>query len=352
MSSPYDKSALRKQRTDLWVGLFVFLGLAFMGALVVRFGSFSDRLRDTYYLYVTYPDAGDIVRGAPVRLGGAKVGVVSGSPVLNDDYTGVKITLEIHREKRIPVGSKFSVSSSGLMGDLYIRIKSPAKPSGKYFKEGASIKGDSAGGLDKLQEEAGELSDQVKVMMADISKAVQAMDKTLSKIDNGLLSDENVGNFKDILADLKETGENFKESSAKLGPLLDTGKEAAEEVKEAAKGAKVAFAKAGETFDTTKEVIKKAEPAMEKLDPTITELKETLAKINAALDKVTQGPGTAAALISDKELKDNLESFISNLNKHGILRYKNDNETEKVTPDKPKSDSSPSGFKKWFSKKR
>ncbi|MCF6313356.1 MAG: MlaD family protein [Verrucomicrobiales bacterium] len=346
MSNTYDQTAIRKQRTDLWVGLFVFLGLAIMGALVVQFGRFSDRMRETYFLYVTYPDAGNILRGAPVRLGGAKVGVVAEDPQLNADFIGVKVTLEIHQDKKIPAGSHFAIASSGLMGDLYIRIKSPEEVTGKYFEPNAEIKGDSTAGLDEIQAEAGVLSDRAKLMMEDIREAVKSLDKTLKKIDEGMLSDENLANIEATLADLKETGKNFKSASAKLEPLFDKGKEAVEE-------AKTAFVKAGETMDTAKGVIKKAEPAMEKLEPTISELKETLAKANKAIDKITKGDGTAAALISDKQLKNDLESFISNLNEHGILRYKNE-EKKKVSSAKEKtdSDSSRGGLKKWFGRKR
>ncbi len=344
MSNSYDKTALRKQRTDLWVGLFVFMGLAIMGALVVQFGRFSDRLRESYFLYVTYPDAGSLVRGAPVRLGGAKVGVVADAPQLNEDYASVRVPLEIHSNKKIPAGSRFIIASSGLMGDLYIRVKSPEKLTGEYIKPDSEIDGDAATGLDEIQAEAGDLSGRAKLMMEDIRLAVKSLDKTLKKIDEGMLSEENLANFKDTLADLKKTGENFKVASEKLGPLFDKSKEAVVE-------AKVAFKKAGETFNTTKEVVKKAGPALEKLDPTISELKETLAKANAAIDKLTEGDGTTAALISDKELKENLESFISNLNEHGILRYKNDKKDKNATTKKPTTGSSRTGLKKWFSKK-
>ena len=348
MSNTYDKSALRKQRTDLWVGLFVFMGLAIMGALVVQFGRFSDRLRDTYYLYVTYPEAGNLVQGAPVRLGGAKVGVVADAPQLNENYTGVNVQLEIYSNKKIPAGSRFIIASSGLMGDLFVRVKSPPKPTGLYIEADTEIKGDSAAGLDEIQAEAGELSDRAKLMMEDIQLAVKSLDKTLKKIDEGVLSDENLANIKEMLADLKKSGENFKAASTKLEPFLDSGKEVMTEAKEAVTEAKTAFTKAGDTFDTTKGVIKKAEPALEKLEPTITELKETLEKASAAIDKITEGSGTTAALISDKELKENLESLISNLNKHGILRYKNDRASKEEAPKK----SSSSGFRKLFPKKR
>lgn len=353
MSGSYDKAALRKQRTDLWVGMFVFLGLAIMGALIVQFGRFSDRLRDTYYLYVTYPDAGDIIRGAPVRLGGAKVGVVADDPELNLKYTGVTVTLEIHSEKKIPAGSRFSIASSGLMGDRYIRIKSPEVPSGEYIAPDTTIKGYAAGGLDELQAEAGELSDQAKLMMTDIREAVQSLDQLMGKLNNDLLGDQSVAKLKDILEDLKKTSENFKTASEKLEPLLDDGRETVGEAKEAATAAKTAFVKTGETLDAAKEVIKKAEPAVEKLEPTIAELKDTLAKANAAIDKITDGDGTAAALISDSGLKENLESFISNLNQHGVMRYKNDSDAGKDKAAEP-DDSSQSGggLKKWFQRKR
>ena len=105
--------ALRKEKTELLVGLFVLVGLLIMGTLIIQFGRFSERLREKYELTLLFPDGGDIIDGSPVRLGGAQVGIVSDSPILNDDSTGVIIGLEIYDGKKIPVGSDFSIATSG-----------------------------------------------------------------------------------------------------------------------------------------------------------------------------------------------------------------------------------------------
>ena len=50
-----------------------------------------------------------------------------------------------------------------------------------------------------------------------------------------------------------------------------------------------------------------------------------------AIEKVDNGEGTLGALISDKELKEDVQGFVKNLKSKGILRYK-DEETPEEDP--------------------
>lgn len=310
-------SAIRKERTELLVGLFVFFGLAIMGALIVQFGRFSDRLQEKYQISVTFPDASDIREGSPVKLAGQKVGFVSAEPKLNDTFTGVLVPLYIYGDKRVPKGSKFSIGTSGLMGDTYIRIEMPKEPKAEYFVDGDAVKGGTSSGLESLQENAGEVMADIQVAVEDIRVAVQSLDRVFDKIENGLLADENIDNLKGAIASFKKTGENLDKATVKLEPLMDDARATVGE-------AKTTMTKAGATFDRAGEVIGKAEPALEELQPTIAELRSTIANANSAIDKLTEGDGVAAALISDSGVRQDLESFIDKLERFGVLGYPKD----------------------------
>ena len=349
--------ALRKEKTELLVGLFVLVGLLIMGTLIIQFGRFSERLREKYELTLLFPDGGDIVDGSPVRLGGAQVGIVSDSPALNDDSTGVVIGLEIYDGKRIPAGSDFSIATSGLMGDSYIRIVSPKKSTGVFLKPDTTIDGAVGSSLSDFTEQGGDLLDDLGAAVVDIREAVESLNASFQKIDKGVLSPENVGNLNGTLKDFKATGASVKEAGEKLVPAVEKGGEAMDEAKAAVAEIKTAVESAKKTFDTATGVVEKAEPAVEDFAETLAELREAAKGINQAVGQITEGDGVLAALINDGSIKRDLESLISNLNEHGILGYKDDHERREVEArTQPQSEGTATGEKKskssWFGRKR
>ncbi len=315
---------LRKEKTEIYVGLFVLIGLLIMGTLIVQFGRFSDRLREKYEITLLFPDGGDITDGSPVRLGGAKVGVVAGEPTLNADSTGVIIGLEIYDGTVIHAKSRFSIATSGLMGDSFIRIVSPNQPSGNFLEAGAIIDGSAGSSLSDFTEQGGELIDDLSKAVVDIREAVVSLDASFKKFEQDVLSDQNIANLSDTLADFKSTGENIKVASEKFIPAVEKGGEAMDEAKVAVAEIKTAVAAATKTFDTATGIVEKAEPAVDDFGPAIADLRDAIAGINRAVDGITRGDGAAAALIGDTQLRNDLKSLISNLNEHGILGYEND----------------------------
>ncbi len=348
--------ALRKEKTEMYVGLFVLVGLLIMGTLIIQFGRFSERLREKYEVTLMFPDGGDIVEGSPVRLGGAQVGIVSDSPQLNNDSTGVIIALEIYDGKRIPVGSDFGIATSGLMGDSYIRINTPKSPTGDFVEDGAVIDGTAGSSLSDFTEQGGDLLEELSDAVGDIRQAVVSLDASFQKIEQGVLSANNIDNLSGTLEDFKATGTSIKEAGEKLVPAVEKGGAAMDEAKAAVAEIKTAVEAAKITFNTATEVVQKAEPAVEDFGKTLQELREAAAGINAAVGKITSGEGVLAALINDGSVKRDLESLLSNLNEHGILGYENDHEKRQVEArTQPQSDGEATGDKKskssWFRRK-
>src|SRR5436853_5741136 len=104
------------------VGVFVFVGLAMLGALVVQFGRLGEGLKTYYSLTVRFNDASGLLKGSDVLLAGAKIGKVSGGPRMVREGQGVDVPLKIHDYIKIPETSKFTVGSSGLLGDRFVNV--------------------------------------------------------------------------------------------------------------------------------------------------------------------------------------------------------------------------------------
>ncbi len=120
-------------RTEISVGLFLLVGAALVGGVVMKFSGASITGRGGYPIIVEVKDATGIREGVPVRLGGIDIGRVSGMPGLNEDQVLLSIPLEIFPEHRIPEGSTAKVGTSGLMGDSFVRILPPDRPTGSFL---------------------------------------------------------------------------------------------------------------------------------------------------------------------------------------------------------------------------
>src|SRR5204862_7635191 len=107
------------------VGAFVFVGLAMLGALVVQFGRLGEGFRTYYPLTVRFTDASGLLKGSDVLLAGAKIGKVSGGPRMVREGEGVDVPLKIYDYIKIAEGSKFTVGSSGLLGDRFENVVMP-----------------------------------------------------------------------------------------------------------------------------------------------------------------------------------------------------------------------------------
>ena len=104
------------------VGIFVFAGLAMLGALVVQFGRLGEGFKTYYALTIQFSDASGLLKGSDVLLAGARIGKVSGGPRLVREGNGVAVPLKIYDYVKIPEGSKFTVGSSGLLGDRFVNV--------------------------------------------------------------------------------------------------------------------------------------------------------------------------------------------------------------------------------------
>ena len=69
------------RKTELLVGLFLFVGLLLSGLVVIKFGKVRDYFQGTYMKRVRFDDATGIRIGSPVALGGQRVGKVK-TPVV------------------------------------------------------------------------------------------------------------------------------------------------------------------------------------------------------------------------------------------------------------------------------
>ncbi len=255
------------------VGIFVFLGLAAIGALVVQFGRLGEGFKTYYPLTIRFNDASGLLKGSDVLLAGARIGKVAGGPRLVREGNGVLVPLKIYDYIKIPDTSKFTVGSSGLLGDRFVNVTMPPGTPSKFLPPNSVINGGRETGIEDLTREGGAL-------VGDLRGVVQKIDTTVSRLNDEVLSKTTTDNLKSSVAHLNDATSSFAESAKKLGPVVD---------------------KADSAMDSTK----KAADDLQRV-----------------LSSATQGKGLLATLLTNQDLANDLRALVSNLRAHGILFYR------------------------------
>src|SRR4051812_42072912 len=171
------------------VGLFVFVGLSALAALVVQFGRIGEGFKTYYPLLVRFNDASGLLKGSDVLLAGAKIGRVSGGPHLVSSGNGVAGPVRILDYVEISVGSKFTVGSSGLLGDRFVAVTMPPGKPTTFIAKDTLIDGTRETGIDDLTREGGAL-------LQDLRGTVQNVNATVTRLDQQALSSDNMQNLK------------------------------------------------------------------------------------------------------------------------------------------------------------
>src|SRR5437764_6968275 len=278
------------------VGIFVFLGLAMLGALVVQFGRLGEGVKTYYQLTIRFNDASGLLKGSDVLLAGARIGKVSGGPRLVPEGDGVAVPLKIYDYVKVPEGTKFSVGSSGLLGDRFVNVTIPPGPAKAYLPPNAYVSGPRETGIDDLTREGGAL-------VNDLRGTVQKIDTTVNRLNQDTLSSQNMENLKSSMEHLNQATGALAESSKKLDGVV-------------------------EQADSTMASAKKAAD----------DLQNAIADTRKVVRSATQGKGWVATLLTNQQLADDLHALISNLRAHGVLFYR---DTAATTQPKPQEQPKP-----------
>lgn len=325
-----DRVAANGKRTELLVGIFLFIGLAMLAGLIVRFGRFDQRFGGFYRITVVFDDATGVIKGSDVLMGGARIGKVATAPVLNEEVQ-VEVELDIQNRTRIPMGSTFQINSATLLGDKLIVVIPPADRGVAAIEDGARLPGAGPGGLDALQNNAEIVSRDVRRILERANVTMEAIDdavneirisskqvrEAVTKVNGSILGGENLTRFDTTMTNLAEISDQWKVAGRKLDPTLEEAREAIAALKEAAGAAERTLEHADETITTLK-------PAFEDVPEAVGEISRTARKAGAALDRMERGEGLLGTVASDNDVSTDAKVFVRNLRRYGILRYRND----------------------------
>ncbi|MGE9266557.1 MAG: MlaD family protein [Verrucomicrobiales bacterium] len=317
-----------EKRTETLVGAFLLFGLLTLTYLIAQFGQLGDLLRGSYELSVVFQEASGVIKGSAVRLGGTKIGQVKTEPELTPDARA-RVTLAIDEDIKLPANSVFQITTAGFLGDKEIIVTPPDSLGREHIEPGSELQGGGPGGLELLQSEAEAIVSDARVLMKDARAAMLKMDHALSEIsgvatrlgdgidtiNRDVLSTENLANLQKSLAHFEKSTRELGQLRQDLQPLLAESQTTLQSIRKAADSADA-------TFQDARSEIARLEPTLEKMPAAVDSITRSADEASATLSQIREGEGLLGTLTDNKEVKTDTETFLKNLRKYGILRYR------------------------------
>jgi phospholipid/cholesterol/gamma-HCH transport system substrate-binding protein len=114
---------MERTTIDLWVGVFVALGLAAFFGLALKVGNMtSSNAGETYTVTAAFENIGGLKAHAPVKSAGVVIGRVEGIVFDSKDYEA-KVTIKLDKRYQFPKDTFANIYTAGLLGEQYIGLE-------------------------------------------------------------------------------------------------------------------------------------------------------------------------------------------------------------------------------------
>jgi phospholipid/cholesterol/gamma-HCH transport system substrate-binding protein len=114
---------MHRKTIDVWVGLFVLLGVASLLFLALQAGNMSTiSFSKTYTVSAKFNNIGGLKPQAPVKSAGVVVGRV-GEITFDDKTYQALVRLDLEPGYKFPKDSSLKILTAGLLGEQYIGIE-------------------------------------------------------------------------------------------------------------------------------------------------------------------------------------------------------------------------------------
>ena len=343
---------------EIKVGLFVIFFMALIGIAAYILGGSSDIFEPTYTLHTWYRDVKGLKVGAIVRVAGVDVGQVAKvefetKPIPADlseekkKRRSIYVELNIQKRfsERIREDSEASISTVGLLGDMYITVSTGAADR-NALSDGAEI--ESVEALDFLAyadqataivENARSISKKMDLMLGDDASAQSArISDSLAHIEAMLAEAEHGKGLLHTLIYDQSTAISLKHSLANLEKITDDAAAITGEVRHGDGLANTVIYGDGGP-ELVKEIttladalegvvsdLKTQDSLVHSLlyDPEkaqmMTDLETTVASLRSIVAAVDAGEGSAGLFIRDPSVYEDLRTVLGGAKRNALLR--------------------------------
>ena len=273
------------------VGVFVFIGLVLLAALMIYFSKGALLFESTYQLRLRAQNVGGIKPKAAVMMSGVKIGNVVDS-ILSTNGS-VIINLKIYEDFKIDRSARFMLDALGFLGDQYVAITS-TNNTGEYLKDGDEIFAESPLNLQEAMRSTAGLLSQAQATM-------KTLDQAVSNINQTVLNDATLTSFSRAISNLQSISGNANTTLGKIDSLIVSN-------------SPVISASVSNLFDFSADLKTVLATNQNDIASAVQNLKKASANLNQLLEDVKATNGPVGLLLRDEQTKTNLASLATNLN--------------------------------------
>ncbi len=114
---------MRKSAIDVWVGIFVAIGLLAALFLALKVGNMNAvSFQPTYTITARFDNIGGLKPQAPVKSAGVVVGRIADIRFEDTTYQAT-VTMTLERNYQFPKDSSAKILTSGLLGEQYVGLE-------------------------------------------------------------------------------------------------------------------------------------------------------------------------------------------------------------------------------------
>jgi phospholipid/cholesterol/gamma-HCH transport system substrate-binding protein len=279
---PAPPPSSRGQNRELWVGLFVILGVGLTLTLLFTLTD-AALFRGRYIVTTHLTNAGGIRKGDPVQMRGVNIGRVQRFKISEQ---GVDLRLEIEGEYAVPTDSRVELASAGLLGGMVARVV-PGTAS-TSVGNGSVLQGSIP---PQIMDEANTIAAQTKKVLGRAQALLS--DKTVDGVE---------ASAQELQGLLKELSATTAEQRKELKVLTASLRATSVNLEKATSGPELERA------------IKRLDAISQKAEASAQSLERGSHSLEEVLGRIERGEGTFGKLSKDEALYTSINKTVENLN--------------------------------------
>lgn len=128
---------MERTTIDIWVGIFVALGLAAILGLALKVGNLTtSNIGETYTVTAAFENIGGLKSRAPVKSAGVVIGRVDSITFDSRTYEAL-VTLKLDKRYPFPIDTFANIYTAGLLGEQYVALEAGGEE--RNLKQGDKI---------------------------------------------------------------------------------------------------------------------------------------------------------------------------------------------------------------------
>lgn len=314
---------------EVKVGALILVAVALLVAFVLVLGDF--RLSRQARIDVDFTNSGDLKTGAPVKITGVTVGKITAvdlwggrrDPQHGNKQVNVRVTLKLNPDAlaMVHTDAQFLISTLGVLGEKYVEID-PGSQEKPPIAEGDVVDGVAPMRFDQIASQltglAGDVGGFLRENREDFREIVKTTKSVVQRIDAAV--GDNQDRLKDVVA-------NVDSVTKALARALGEGDDVRAMVASARSFAERLDQHLGPALPGVARIVGKVEGLADDAKGLIgdgrelvatggRDVKAALANVRAMTEAAKDPKSSIGALLSDRELYDDLIAMMKDLKRH------------------------------------